>query len=137
MTTFDDRELVRQGCDLERPVSTYRASSSGALALPRLPSGGGHKVPGASPTGFGTSECALSIARDGTIFFAPGFSPQGNGVLRSRDHGVTWEQLLPKLPGGNGHGREQAFMYLDPQTDRLFFHTSVMRFVPPSPEGRT
>jgi hypothetical protein len=87
--TFDDRELLRQGCDLERRVTAYRACSAGALALPQPPPGADRKVPGASPTGFGTSECALSIARDGTIFFAPGFSPQGNGVLRSRDHGVT------------------------------------------------
>jgi BNR/Asp-box repeat protein len=135
MKSFADPELVRQGCDLERSVSAYRASGSGASALPQLPPGADRKVPGVSPTGFGTSECALSIARDGTIFFAPGFTPRGNGVLRSRDHGVSWEQLLPKLLDGKGHGREQAFMYLDPLTERLFFHTSVMRFVPPNFAG--
>jgi hypothetical protein len=82
------------------------------------------------PTGFGSSETTLAIARDGTIFFAPAHTAEGNAVLRSRDGGATWTPLVPRRPDGARHGRTQPFMYLDPVTERLFFHTGVMGFHP-------
>jgi hypothetical protein len=75
-------------------------------------------------TGQGSAESAIAIASDGTLFYSPAFGNDGNGVVRSRDKGATWEHLVPRFPDGTGHGRTQPYMYLDPATDRLFFLTS-------------
>lgn len=62
MTIFDDQELQRQGCDLRRTVAGYVATPSGSSALPPQPPDiACDKAPGLSLTGYGTSECALSI----------------------------------------------------------------------------
>ena len=73
----------------------------------------------------GTSESSIGIARDGTVFFAPAYTSSGNGVVRSRDKGATWELLVPEVDGGPVHARVQPFMYLDPSSDRVFFATAA------------
>ena len=78
-------------------------------------------VPCFSPTGFGGQESSIGIARDGTVFLAPAYSTDGNGLARTTDYGKTWTQIVP-----GGHGRVQPFLYLDPATDRLFFATSTL-----------
>ncbi len=112
---FTDDELTAQGCDLTRPGTPYQVGSSTA------PSGANPVVPCFSPTGFGGQETSIGLARDGTVFVAPAYGPQGNGLARSRDYGKTWTQIVP-----DGHGRVQPFLYLDPGTDRIFFATSTL-----------
>lgn len=126
-------ERQAQGCDFARPATTYVATATGSRpgGVPPLQV----RYPGLSRTGFGSAETSLAVARDGTLFMAPGFSAQGNGVLRSRDHGVSWQLLPLRLPSGESTNREQPFMFMDPQTQRLFVHNSVMRFRPPDFRG--
>jgi hypothetical protein len=117
MTTFTDDELTAQGCALNRPAVAYRAgtsASSPASAPEPL-------IPCFSPTGFGGQESSIGIARDGTVFLAPAYSPNGNGLARTSDYGKTWTQIVP-----GGHGRVQPFLYLDPATDRVLFATSTL-----------
>ncbi|MDB4977116.1 MAG: hypothetical protein JWN48_5457 [Myxococcaceae bacterium] len=132
MRALEDVALGYTQSRAQRTATPYVATSTQSRTTPRNLNAGEVRVLGVTPTGYGTSECSLSIAKDGTIFFGPAFSPAGNGILRSRDQGHSFEQLIPRFPNGKRHGREQAFMYLDPVTERLFFHTSVMRFKPPN-----
>ncbi len=118
--SFTDDELVAQGCDLGRATTTYQAGTSSTTAAPG--SDAAPVVPCFSPTGFGGQESTIGIARDGTIFVAPAYGPNGSGLVRSNDYGKTWSQIVP-----SGHGRVQPFLYLDPSTDRLFFATSMLK----------
>lgn len=133
MRALDESVVREPGLRGDRAAAPYLATSTQSRSVPRSLASADVRVLGLTATGFGTSECSLAVAGDGTLFFAPAFSPRGNGVLRSRDGGRTFEQLLPSFPDGShrGHGREQAFMYLEPVSERLFFHTSLMRFRPP------
>lgn len=115
--TFSDDDLTAQGCDLTRQSSAYQVTASGAHAAPSAAS----IVPCFSPTGYGGQESSIGIARDGTVFLAPAYGPNGNGLVRSNDYGKTWTQIVP-----GGHGRVQPFIYLDPTTDRLLFATSAL-----------
>ena len=125
-TSFTDDELTSQGCDLGRPATAYQAGASStadasgpaATAL----------VPCFSPTGFGGQESTMGIARDGSVFMAPAYGPNGNGLVRSSDYGRTWTQLVP-----GGHGRVQPFLYVDPSTDHVFYATSTLN----APEAGT
>lgn len=83
-------------------------------------------------TGFASAECTLGIASDGTIVVAPAFTTDGVGVLKSADNGVSWE---PSVPVGAGHRRIQPHLYLDEETDRLYFHTARFDVMPPNPMG--
>jgi hypothetical protein len=111
--------------------ASYRATRVGSVRAPlqkRL-------TASMTATGFGSAETSLAVTKDGTLVMAPGFSAEGNGVLRSRDHGQTWELLPLRLPDGRSTTREQPYMYMDPLTERLFVHNSVMRFRPPDFRG--
>jgi hypothetical protein len=90
---------------------------------------GAAPIPCFTLTGLGTSESSIGIARDGTVFFAPAYASSGNGVVRSRDQGATWELLVPEVDGGAVHGRVQPFMYLDPSSDRVFFAPDVQDWI--------
>ncbi|MEY2931838.1 MAG: hypothetical protein RL033_2587 [Pseudomonadota bacterium] len=111
--------------------ASYRATRVGSVRAPQ----GRRLKASMTATGYGSAETSLAVARDGTLFMAPGYSAEGNGVLRSRDHGQTWELLPLRLPDGSSTTREQPYMFMDPVTERLFVHNSVMRFRPPDFRG--
>ncbi|HEX4446159.1 MAG TPA: sialidase family protein [Polyangiaceae bacterium] len=114
---FTDQELTAQGCDLGAAITAYTAgaTSSASSVVPAA------LVPCFSPTGFGGQESSIGLAKDGSVFVAPAYGPNGNGLVRSNDFGKTWTQIVP-----GGHGRVQPFLYLDPATDRLLFATSTL-----------
>jgi len=133
--TFPNGKTAQQaipGGVADIPASVYVATAHGSQPLPGARS---TMRAGMTPTGFGSAETSLAVASDGTLFMAPAYSPTGNGVIRSRDRGATWELLRLRLPSGESTPREQPYMYLDPATDRLFVHNSVMRFRPPDFRG--
>ncbi|HEX5659587.1 MAG TPA: hypothetical protein VFX59_20465, partial [Polyangiales bacterium] len=107
-------------------VGSYRATRAGSVPAPLVE----RVTTSMSETGFGSAETSLAITRDGTLFMAPGFSAEGNGVLRSRDQGQSWQLLPLRLPDGRSTNREQPYMYMDPRTERLFVHNSVLRLKP-------
>jgi hypothetical protein len=113
------------GCRTDQPATAFVAGTGGSTVATTPPVGQA-PVPCRSLTGFGASESSIGFAHDGTVFFAPASSAAGNGVARSRDNGATWENLVPSFPGGGGHTRLEPFMYVDPQTDRVFFATSKL-----------
>jgi len=109
-------------CYPDRPATAYTAQATSSVAASSGP--GTAPYPCLSLTGFGTSESSLGIASDGTLFVAPAYTNDGNGVARSTDNGQTWQALIPTADAGGAHGRVQPFFYLDPSTDRMFFATS-------------
>ncbi len=113
-----------QGCDPGRSATAYLAGSTSST--PGAADGGATLEPCFVLTGLGAAESSIGIANDGTVFYAPAFGPDGNGIARSKDEGVTWEHLVPQFPGGGGHGRTQPFMYVNPSTSRVFFATSEL-----------
>jgi hypothetical protein len=116
LPSFTDAELMGQGCDLSRTAVGYVAgASTSTTSAPET------LVPCFSPSGFGGQEATMGIAKDGTVFLAPAYGPNGNGLVKSTDYGATWTQIVP-----SGHGRVQPHLYLDPATDRLFFATSTL-----------
>jgi hypothetical protein len=117
-------ELAAQGCDPSRPGFAYRAKKkqrSEAAEPPdqRAP------IPCLTLTDAGSVESTISVANDGTVFYAPHFGAESIGVLRSQDRGRSWTTLVPKFPNGGEHGRVQPYSYLDPVTQRLFFATAA------------
>ena len=117
MPAFTDAELTAQGCDLSAAVTGYTAGASASSSGPATDA----LVPCFSPTGFGGQESSIGFAKDGSVYLAPAYGPNGNGLARSSDYGKTWTQLVP-----GGHGRVQPFLYVDPATDRVFFATSTL-----------
>lgn len=117
-------DLQRQGCDVDRRASAYRATATESVALTDNRAGG--VIPCVSYTGEGANEPALGIANDGTVYFAPALTADGNGILKSEDDGESWQVSIPTFPDGGGHPKLQPFFYVDPQTERLFFSTSKL-----------
>jgi len=115
----------RQGCAPSRTATAYRAAAAGSEAQV-LPDSAAGSYPCLALTGYGANEPGVGVARDGTVYFAPGTGPEGVGVLESKDEGATWALSLPKLPDGTGLSVLQPFFYLEPETDRLFFATSKL-----------
>jgi hypothetical protein len=113
--------LAAQGCRPADPATAYTAQTPASVAATAT---GSAPYPCFSLTGFGTSESSLGIASDGTVFMAPAYTADGNGVAVSHDEGASWQTLIPTFPQGGGHGRVQPFFYLDPTTGRMFFATS-------------
>jgi len=104
-------------------------ASPGAATLHEAASPSGPALVGASfHTGFGGSEATLGVEKDGTIFVT-GFAP-GDGVrvdpppaiLRSRDHGKTWQDVGPVLAAGlkDPPFTGDPYLVVDPQTGRVF-----------------
>ncbi len=58
-----------------------------------------------------------SFSADGTIFLSTGQFNEGNGILRSRDHGKTWQVLA-----GEAHGLPKADWGNRPQYDGIHVH---------------
>jgi hypothetical protein len=127
ISSYTAAQLTAQGCHPERSATYYTSGLSFSYKS-IAPWGSKAPVPCLSLTGVGTGEPTISIAKDGTIFYAPAFTNEGNGVLRSKDNGATWETIIPKFPNGKTHGRVMPYMYMDPATDRIFFHTSPWSF---------
>ena len=117
----DSGALTAQGCRPDSPATAYKAASPASVAATGT---GSAPVPCLSLTGYGTSETTLGITSDGTVFMAPVYTAEGNGVGVSKDDGASWQPLIPKFPQGGGHGRVQPFFYLDPATGRMFFATN-------------
>ena len=114
-----------------RSANPYKAGPTRSEALAVPPGSYNPPVVDCIMTGYGSAEPSLAIASDGTVFYAPIFTPEGNGLIRSRDRGETWELIIPRFGKMECHGRVQPYLYLDPATDRIFFHTSLLRFLPP------
>jgi hypothetical protein len=113
-------------CHDDQPATAF---TTGALASAPASAPPAGKAPVAcrSLTGFGASETSVGFTHDGTIFFAPASSPQGNGVARSRDGGQTWQILVPpNFPDAGGPTRLEPYLYVDPATDHVFFATSKL-----------
>jgi hypothetical protein len=119
-----DAAPTPQGCQPARSSTSYLAGSTSSTA--GSADGGAALEPCFVLTGMGAAESSIGIAADGTVFYAPAFGPDGNGIASTKDEGVTWQHLVPQFPGGGGHGRTQPFMYLDPSTHRVFFATSAL-----------
>jgi hypothetical protein len=116
-------DLLAEGCRPDQPATAYTARASGAESVDSPE--GRAPLPCLTLTGYGSAESTLGIAKDGSLFFAPAFAPEGNGVLRSRDHGRNWQLLVPSWADGAGHKKAQPYLFLDPSTDRVFFASST------------
>ncbi|HEX4340549.1 MAG TPA: sialidase family protein [Polyangiaceae bacterium] len=122
---FTADQLMKQNCDASRPGFTYLASADGPTVASAPAPGELAPVPCLSLTGQGSTEPSLGVMKDGTVFYGPTFTTDGNGLLHSKNFGETWELLIPKFPNGGSHGRVQPYTYVDPSTDRLFFATNA------------
>ena len=114
-----------------REAVPYAAGREESRPLRIEPEQGKPPVADCIMTGYGAAEPSLAIASDGTIFYAPVFTPKGNGLIRSRDKGKTWDLIIPRFGNTECHSRVQTYLYLDPATDRVFFHSSLLRMFPP------
>lgn len=111
-------------CDTARHASAYRAKAG---ASEEVDSPNTKAITSClSLTGHGANEPGLGIASDGTVYFAPALTSEGNGVLRSNDGGETWKLSIPRFEGGGGHPKLQPFFHLDRSGDRLFFSSSKL-----------
>lgn len=80
--------------------------------------------------GHNATEPTLGVTSDGTLFYAAavfftletGQRSIRTDVLRSRDGGVTWEDVSPHLPTGHNAPPTTGdpYVYVDPATDRVF-----------------
>lgn len=113
-------------CDPDRRGIAYLATVDGAVAQPADSADpDAAPVPCIQLTGLGSAENTMAIDGDGAMYVAPVFTAEGNGILRSRDGGDSWQTVLPGDAGGADHGRAQPVMYMDPATDRVLFATPV------------
>lgn len=113
-----------QQCYPDRPATAYQATPTGAVAA--TDPDGKKLVPCLSKTGYGSAEPTMAVKNDGTIFYGPAFSNEGNGVIRSDDDGVSWDFLPIILPNGKDHSRVQPFLAMEPASERVFFHSSKL-----------
>lgn len=70
----------------------------------------------------GVGEPTLAIASDGSLFVAA-YEAGVSDILRTRDGGLTWDDVTPYLPGGVAPAHPRSFdpmVYVDPTTDRVF-----------------
>lgn len=124
-----------QSCDSAKAPTAYVAQPSGSHDTSADSVAPARMIPCLIETDLGSSEPYLVIRRDGTLLYAPVHLPNGDiGVMRSHDNGSTWDVTVPRLPDGSPHNRVQPSMYMEPQTERLFFASSRASFLPPSVE---
>lgn len=114
-----------------RIATPYVACPGGSKPTQAEQEGGKAPVADCIMIDFGSAEPSIATTGDGTVFLAPVFTPQGNGLIRSRDKGATWQVLIPRFRDGKCLSRAQPYLYMDPSTERLFFHTTLLNFYPP------
>jgi hypothetical protein len=113
-----------QQCYPEQASTAYRATPIGSVG--EASSATQTLVPCLSKSGYGSAEPTMAIKKDGTIFYGPAFTNDGNGIIRSADNGVSWDFLPITLPNGEDHSRVQPFLSMEPETERVFFHSSKL-----------
>jgi hypothetical protein len=123
-SAFTDAQLKAQSCSLDSTPAVYVAGAD-ASSTAAGAGGVGTVIPCFQLTGQGAAETSLVVTKDGTVLYAPTFEGDQVGLLRTRDHGVTWDFSVPAFPDGKGHGRPQPYMYRDSATDRVFFSTAA------------
>jgi hypothetical protein len=98
-----------------RPAIAHHA---GARVLDIQPDGGPSAVGMATNI---VSTCPTAVqTRSGTLLVAL----RTRGVARSRDNGATWEIVKPPDSHGDSHdGGEHGYIYIDRDTDRVFYVT--------------
>jgi hypothetical protein len=122
---------VTQKCDSSRAATAYVAGSTNSSAILPFLVGPSRMTPCYIETDLGSSEPSLTIRKDGTVVYAPVHFPNGDiGVMRSKDNGSTWDATVPRLPDGSPHNRVQPSMFMEPQTEKLFFASSRASFTP-------
>ncbi len=67
-------------------------------------------------TGFGAWEPTMGMTKDGTIFYDARNSNTDPGVIRSRDSGMSWENVTPPAHKVS----LDPFLWVDPSTSRVF-----------------
>ena len=82
------------------------------------------------PIGVSSFEPTLGVTPDGALFMSgfapggglPGIGPANPTSMRSKDHGMTWEDKGPKLPTGDGNPwfTNDPYVYVDFDTGRVF-----------------
>lgn len=84
-------------CSPDRPAYMYQAAS-GKHSVP-LPAPLSGKAPATciNYTGIGSTEPGIVVASDNTLIFAPAFTNDGIGVLRSKTMGQSWDMLYPDI----------------------------------------
>jgi hypothetical protein len=123
-----DEELQKQGCDLSREATSFVGRAGGSESASKAE--GPKPIPCLNLTGYGAAESTLGIAKDGTVIMGPAFTAEGAGVVRTRDHGETWELRIAKDAEGQGHrGHSQPYVYVDPITDQLLFATNPLGYI--------
>jgi hypothetical protein len=122
---YTAEQLGKQHCDPTRPGFAYAASASGLTAAAPAPAADLAPIPCLTLTEIGATEPSLGITKDGSVFYAPAFTKDGNGILRSKNAGESWETIIPKFSNGSTPGRVQPYLYVDPATDRIFFASNA------------
>jgi hypothetical protein len=124
-TAFTDAELTAQKCQLTNTLTTYTAGVAGSTPASATTS----MVSCYQEFGIGSAEPTLGVAKDGTVTYAPIFTADGGvGVYQSADYGTTWSATVPKLPNGGGRGKQQPYLFRDPETDLMLFATTTATF---------
>jgi len=125
-------------CDSAQTASSYVANPTASIASTPA-SGSSNLLPCLSVTGYGTSESAVGIASDGTVYIYPGYvrsNSDGVGVMRSTDSGASWDLIVPEAANHQeALHRGQPFMYLDPTTDKMFLLSSFLTLQDPLGTG--
>ena len=134
--------LLAAGCvSTQAPAADLKGASADlALLGPSAYAMGGALLPGAPmPTLRGaelpipgpSGEPTLGINAKGTIFmngFTSGDKANQPAVFRSRDHGLSWTEVTPKLPTGdrNPPFTFDPYLYLDRTTGRVWHNTNTL-----------
>jgi hypothetical protein len=118
-------ELLAQHCDPSRPGFAYRASSGPRSVPLAAPADQAAPIPCYHAFDYGGAEPSIVVTRDGSVLYAPVFTPDGVGVITTRDRGASWDVTVPTLANGGKHGRVQPYMAHDSESDRVIFATNA------------
>lgn len=65
-------------------------------------------------------EPTIGIIEDGAVFYSAFAASNIVDVMRSKDSGKTWEIVSPKIGSVNRHVSADPYVYVDPDTSRVF-----------------